>query len=290
MPRRPFAVLFVFALVVASVALSATQPACTEVPNQTCFGDKVNALTDDGGTDPRATGCTSCMQQTACCDVLGACSDDLACTGEFKQMQRCMLERPGKEAECKALLSGSASRELYACMRKPCGKSCGVPSCDLDPAVTLFVSPTCDRCIGSACCEQINACYGNRQCKLFLECVSDRCPKTVGASITGASAVPADVLATFEAAVCGDAGAAALLTSASPVTTGACLDRCLDEFARPKAGLVEANREATCLALGVYACGARNQCGPSCTVTSETPTGAYPEDDAGTRDGGAEGG
>lgn len=279
MTRRPLALGFVVAIVVACTATLSMQPAC-DLPNKTCSGDKVSALvSDDGGaSDPRSPACTRCMQDPACCDVLGACDEDQKCIDEFKRMQHCMIERgAGHEAECKQELGNSASKALYQCVRKPCGKLCGIPNCDLNPAVTLFSTPTCDRCIGSACCEQINACYGNRQCKLFLECVSNHCPHTIGTSMARVGALPREIIDTFEAAVCGDAGAAALTTQGQ-FDPGACLQRCLDEFAAPEAGLPDENKAASCLAVGVYTCGARNGCGNPCEAIEAVQFGPYPED------------
>jgi hypothetical protein len=280
MKSRPIAAGVIFFAALAGMVVLSTQPAC--LPDKTCFGDKVNVLIGDGGTDPRATGCTSCMQQTKCCDVLGACGDDQHCSDEFERMQACMIERgASREAECRQELVGVASKDLYACVRTPCGKSCGIPNCDLNAAVTLFVNSTCDHCIGTACCEQVNRCYGNRQCKLFLECVSDHCPRTVGTGMTRIGDADPALLDAFEAAVCGDAGAATAFPQGS-FDPGACLNRCLREYAAPPDGLPEENQAASCLAVGVYACGARNRCGPACSQGGSFEVGEYAEDDAGS--------
>lgn len=280
---RPAALLFLFAVILASTTVVVTQPACNDIPNATCFGDKVDALHDlDGGADPRAEGCIKCMQQAKCCDVLGACSDDGQCSAEFKATHRCLIENgASQQAECKQNLDGGASKALFNCVRPLCGDSCGIPSCDLDPAVTLFVSPTCDHCITGACCSQINACYKNRQCQLFLECITNRCPKTTGASLSNIAQFPAEALDAFEKAVCSTTPTPDAQAQAGAFDPGPCLDRCLAEYATPEAGLPEENRIAQCLAVGVYTCGAKSGCGPRCTVDRITPAGAYPEDDAG---------
>lgn len=284
--KRPLALGFVFAVVVACTATLAMQPAC-DIPAKTCSGDKVSALVnDDGGAnDPRSVACTTCMQDQKCCDVLGTCGEDQACTAEYKNMHHCMLERgAGHEEQCKLELKGAASQALYQCERGPCGKQCGIPNCDLNPAAPLFSTPTCDRCIGSACCEQINKCYGNRPCKLFLECVTNHCPHSIGTSMARVGALPLALIDTFEAAVCNDGDASAL--TPGQFDPGPCLDRCLDEFAPLDGGANDEAKAARCLAIGVYTCGARNQCGEPCESIREVSIGPYPEDlppqDAGT--------
>lgn len=283
MTRGPAALLFVFAVVLAGSAAIVTQPACGDIPNKTCRGDQVNALVSDGGDDASPNDCTTCMQ-SECCDLLGACGEDEQCAAEMKQTQRCLIERgPSKQGECKQNLDGGASKALFGCIRTPCGPSCGIPSCDVDPAVTLFLSPSCDKCITGACCEQINACYKNRRCQLFLECVTNHCPKTTGPSLTQIGTYPAAALEAFEQTVCGT-GASRPAPEDDPFDPGACLNRCLNEFAAPDGGLPDENRAASCLAVGVYVCGAKSGCGPECSVDAGELVGPYPEDDAGAPD------
>lgn len=297
---RPLAVLFVASIIVACATVVVTQPACGGYPGKTCFGDKLNALLDvDGGADPRAEGCTKCLQAQESCDSVGACGDDPKCTAEFKDMQRCMLEQgPGKQVECKRYLTvdgGSGkSQPVYTLVRNRCGPSCGIPSCEIDPAASLFVTTECDRCMTGACCEQINVCYKSRQCQLFLECITDHCSKTIGTSLSQLEKTPAEFLDGIESTLCLGTPLPKNLPTADPNDTlnaGTCLNRCLREFATPEAGLPEDNQAAACRAVGVYVCGAKSKCGDACKSQGDPIIGSYPEDnvDAGAiRDGGGD--
>lgn len=273
--RRLVALSFVFAVVISTMSVVlGTQASCANVPNNTCSGERVNVLLDiDGGSDPRKDDCTRCMQRQECCDPLGACGDDEECVDEFKAMQRCELEEGAvNDARCKQSLRGDKSKALYQCIRTPCGDSCGIPKCDLDQAVTLFGTSSCDGCITSGCCNEINACYKNRQCKLFLECITDHCPKSLGPALSSLGKLATEQLDDLRDAVCGDASV--------PVDPGSCLNRCLFEFAFPDGGTEDDNHTAGCLAVSVYTCGAKNKCGDRCLDVGAS-VGPYPEDDAG---------
>jgi hypothetical protein len=274
---RALALLFVFAVVFACIAVVAA-PACAPLTDNVCLGDRVNALLSEDGGAKRAQACSRCLQQKPCCDVLGACDDTKDCPSEFQNMHRCVLAHgPAGEADCKAALVGSQSQALYACERSQCGAECGIPSCNLDPSVVLFVSPSCDRCISGACCDSVNACYKNRACKLFLECITDHCPVTIGSSMSRVETLPPEVRAASVAGVCGDAGVDQDAARAQ-FDPGPCLDRCLQEFTPPDTA---DDRAARCLAVGVYACGAGASCGASCMTDGGGTIGRYPEDDAG---------
>lgn len=273
--RRAFALLFVFAVVLSTMSVLGTQSSCANVPNNTCSGERVNVLLDlDSGSDPRRDDCTRCMQRQECCDRLGACGDDETCVANFKAMQRCELERGATaDKECRRLLADDKSLALYTCVRKPCGVSCGIPSCDLDQAVTLFGTAECDSCITGACCTEINACYTNRQCKLFLECITDHCPKSLGPSLDAFGKLDAGAIDALTTSICSGQNIA--------VDTGACLARCFSEYVLPADGGNDPDdRAAGCLALNVYACGAKSGCGPRCLGVGAA-VGPYAEDDAG---------
>ncbi|MCW5833952.1 MAG: hypothetical protein KIS78_16250 [Labilithrix sp.] len=284
---RLLALLFV--VTAAGVGVVSTLPSCNGPPDKTCFAERVHALgaNDDAGPDRT---CTTCLQTrnapNACCDAVGACDDDPTneCVSSFQAAHRCVIEGgPSEEARCKGLLTNDRSRNLYACMRGNCGRECGVPSCDVDPAVILFANPACDSCIGGACCEKINACYGSRACKLALECITKHCPRTLGDSMTKLESSPELRLAAREA-VC---------TGRIPDGVegpGACVERCLDDFA-PGDGTID-DLSARCMAFDVYACGAEASCGPKCVRPDAGPysgEGEWPEDappDAPAGDGG----
>jgi hypothetical protein len=273
---RALALFFVFAVVFACIAVVAA-PACAPLKDNVCLGDRVNALLVDA-SDTRGAACSRCLQEKPCCDVLGACDDDPVCPGEFKAMHECVLNGgPAKEADCKTALGHPQSEALYACERAQCGAECGIPSCNLDPSVVLFVSPTCDRCISGACCDSVNACYKNRACKLFLECITDHCPVTIGLSMSRVETLSPELRAASVAGVCGDAGVDQD-ASRGQFDPGPCLDRCFAEFAPADTA---DDRAARCLAVGVYSCGAGAKCGGACTTDGGATIGRYPEDDAG---------
>lgn len=271
---RPIVAGFVFATVAAAIAIAAS---CTPLPSKTCYAQRVNAFEGDAAADD----CTSCLQTSACCDLVGECGDDQTCIDNFRATQSCVaLGGPGKEADCKSNLQSPKSQALYSCMRKPCGRQCGIPSCNLDPAVVLIVDPACDRCLTGACCDSINACYGNRQCKLFLECITQHCPVSLGTSMTKAGAQPHDEIVSASHAACNEGG------TFDPVfDPGPCLDRCLNAFAPDDDASTADDHEARCLAFGVYTCGAGAGCGPTCLNDGGASEGTpYPEDgvDSGT--------
>jgi hypothetical protein len=252
-------------------------PSCSGLPDKTCFGDHVNALVrDDAGPDPE---CTSCLQDQGCCDRVGTCDDEQGCAESFKTTHRCVVEGgASEESRCKGNLSSDSSKKLYDCMRGSCGKQCGIPHCSLDRAVVLFANPTCDRCMGGACCQQINACYANRGCKLVIECITAHCPRTLGPSMTALGKAAPGTAANVSAAVCAgndDPGGAG---------PGPCLKRCIDDFA-PEGSLgTTDDREARCLAFSVYACGAEEKCGPACGLPDAGPyarPGEWDEDQVG---------
>jgi hypothetical protein len=266
-------------LVLAALLLGGTGvgvsalPSCGGPPSKTCYGDRVSALgaKDDAGPNVE---CTTCLQSknapNACCDAVGACEDDPAnqCVASFQATHRCLVEGGvSEEARCKALLTNDKAKTLYACMRSNCGKECGVPSCDLDPAVVLLGDPTCDRCIGGVCCDTINACYKQRGCKLVVECVAQHCPHTLGPALVALAQAGASAA---KDAVC--AGQAPALAE------GACVQRCFDDFAPSGDAGTD---DARCLAFGVLACGADAQCGPRCVRPDAGPYSSgdtWPED------------
>jgi hypothetical protein len=72
-------------------------------------------------------------------------------------------------------LANPEAYALYQCMRDPCGSQCGLPSCKVDQAAQLIVNASCDECFAGGCCAPLNACYGDRACKLMFECMINEC-------------------------------------------------------------------------------------------------------------------
>src|SRR5262249_6216758 len=128
--------------------------------------------------------------------------------------------------------------------------------------------------LGGACCKPINDCYGDRRCKLVIECISEHCPNTFGSSLTAFGTLPPNIISQAVDTVCGG--------QTPPVPLPACLHRCLDEFA-PDIGTdggSAADQASRCSAFKVFACGAGAKCGPACTVPEGGVglSGPYPED------------
>ncbi|MBX3217286.1 MAG: hypothetical protein KF850_34970 [Labilithrix sp.] len=278
-----------FTVVTVGVGVIVTLPSCDGPPDRTCFAERVHALGVDEDAGPDRA-CTTCLQTRnaprACCDAVGACQDDPSaeCVPSFQAAHRCVIEGgSSEEARCKGLLTNDRSRNLYACMRGNCGRECGVPSCDLDPAVILFANPSCDGCIGGSCCEKINACYESRPCKLALECITKHCTRTLGASMTRLGEASPELRLAARDAVCAGRMPDGV---AGP---GACVERCLDDFAPGDGGTLE-DLGARCLAFDVYTCGAEASCGPKCVRPDAGPYSGeteWPEDaPPGAPDGG----
>jgi hypothetical protein len=274
-PYRKAAAAFAFASILVAGGV-ASLPSCTGLPDKTCFGDHVNALrtADDAGPDQE---CTTCLQRQ-CCDRVGQCAEDEACVTGFRSAQSCVVERGrSEEGNCKASLTTPASENLYKCTREKC-QVCGLPSCTIDQAVLLIATPTCDRCMGGACCGELNACYQSRGCKLIIECITKHCPRTLGPQMQGLGEAPPQVIAQAQTEFCDR-------KTDSIAQPGPCLQRCLDDFAPPDG--TRDDLEARCLAFKVYACGAQAKCGPKCDQSDAGPysgEGAWPEDNPATHD------
>jgi hypothetical protein len=237
-------------------------PACNDLPGKTCCGDHLNARRSAPDAAPDEA-CTTCLQGPACCDRVGDCDEDKGCVESFQATHLCVLEGGAPaEARCMSNLK-SNSRDLYGCMRDNCAEQCGVPHCKLAPEVVLFSTPSCDRCMGPACCDAINECYGNRQCKLIVECVTNHCKNTLGPALVQLASAPPGTVDRVLQENCADDAAAA-----SPaVGPTACIARCLDEFAP-----TQEDHRGRCLAFTVFACGVHQSCGPAC---SGADAGAY---------------
>jgi hypothetical protein len=260
------------------LGVTSTLPACNGPPDKTCYADHVNALHVEGDAGPEHD-CVTCLQTKgaphACCDAVGACDEDpkKECVPSIKATQECVMDGGASEEErCKDLLTNDRSKTLYQCMRDTCGAECHVPHCNLEQSVILFANPTCDRCVSGSCCDPINKCYGNRRCKLAVECIATHCTATVGPSMSEVGALPPEQRAAQRNAICNGADAVG-------VSGDRCLQECLDEFA-PLAGGTKSDREARCEAFDVYACAAEANCGPKCDQPDSgpyAPGGTWPD-------------
>ena len=254
--------LLVGGIFVALPGAVAVLPAC-DIPSKTCSGEQVNALETDAG-EPEPS-CTRCIQ-SSCCDAVGTCDADPACVVSFKDAHACVIANgAGEESRCTTNLTPPA-RTLYTCMRKSCGgATCRVPSCDVDRAAGLIVNPECDRCIGGACCEAINTCYGDRRCKLIIECIIGKCQATLGTSLEQLGLATQAVRDQLRNDVC---------TGRAPAGgPDACLTQCITDFAPVDGRGTTDDQSARCRAIEVFTCGAGAKCGRKCVVTPSSDAG-----------------
>ena len=247
MRARPSRVFALLAFVAACRTFS--------VPSETCRPDAVNGKQTDGHPDAI---CSSCLEDK-CCDVVGRCQNEANCGNEVSQAQSCVVAaglRGGVvERGCaNSFLKGSTALQTYQCMRGSCGESCGLPVCQLDPSASLIVNATCDNCLTGSCCDTINACYGNRTCKLILDCLSTDCKGSLGSTLSTLDATFASKQA--DAACNGD-----------PTSFGtSCAQKCIDQFSQVEQGLLlDFGSTARCLSSRVVACATKASCGTSCT-------------------------
>jgi hypothetical protein len=266
-------------VVVATTAvlgsIIASTPSCGGPPSKTCNATE-GLPSFVTSTYPGPDTCAVCLQAKnapkSCCDAVGACAEDQeGCGQPFLEAHTCVTRAPSEEGRCKGLLTTDKSKALYGCMRSNCGPECGVPSCDLDPAFVLFSNPTCDRCVGSSCCEKINACYKNRECVLVLKCIVERCPKSLAPSLTALGDATEEQRTAATNAVC---AGQALPPDNEPL---GCVQRCIEDFAPGGERGTTNDTEARCLAFGVFTCGAAAKCGPVCADAGAS--GAYVEDE-----------
>jgi hypothetical protein len=275
-------------------------PSCEGLPQKTCFGDRATGLYNEAGTPDES--CAACMQQSHCCDAVGFCDETPGCMEELRRAHACVLDGgPGKEADCLITLGSSRSsrsRAAYDCMRLNCGDTnpekaaCKISNCNVNPAVVLLANPGCDKCLGGSCCQEVNACYGDRRCKLALECIVTNCRPTLGREMSVFANIPPTQAQLVRGFVCGlpdggrldpdqvfpdagfrgppqeDGGGPDFINPA--FLGGECVGNCLQAFA-PTNNPDDIN--ARCLAFNVYTCGARSGCGEECNA---------PPDDGGT--------
>jgi hypothetical protein len=143
--------------------------------------------------------------------------------------------------------------------------------CKVAPAAVLIQDGPCDGCFSGSCCEQLNACYGSRACKLTVECMVRACGTQLGEAL--AAATRAGALPPADAAAGADTDAAA---PGAPLCAGAgmtselavpsCVRACLCEFRSNDQGLPpeDLEQQPLTLALRVFECGVKAGCGAFC--------------------------
>jgi len=252
-----------------AVAFAGGDVACVlQIPRGTCHPELVDAidpaLTVTPSAGPTAAQCETCLEDH-CCDAVGHCDDEPNCESAVRSAHQCVLQGGAtRETACVNEIGTARGLDAYRCMRDQCGDACGLPVCHVDPAVGLILSPTCDACFANSCCAELNACAGNRACQLMTECILNRCGPAFGPTL---AATPLDQLDQRISAVCSGAPGPPGIDGSGVSLT--CVDECFQDFANQKyvqGPFGDVTQQSGCLAFKVYACGARAQCGPACTL------------------------
>ncbi len=244
---------------VCVIATAAVVVACSawQIPSKRCRATELSGE-DAAVATPATARCAACVN-AQCCDAVGHCGETGGCNERVLAARSCLLAAgptaAREEEACRKHLDNLPEPvAAYSCMREKCGQDCQIPSCDVSPAATAVVNGRCDRCVTASCCPQINFCYGDRGCKLVLECIFQSCKPELGKELlqdeqTGARINPCD-----DAIVGLDA-------SAGPVGFKGCIADCINDFGR-----VQASFESACRAFSVFRCAAEAKCGNECLI------------------------
>jgi hypothetical protein len=236
------------------------------LPSDTCDPTRFHGGIADG--TPGASTCERCLEDR-CCEQVGTCDGTQSCPGTVSSVHACVIEAglagAQQEMTCAGQLgkAGDPPDNAYRCMRGACGNECGLPVCKVDPAALIVQTPRCDACFASSCCNELNACYGNRACKLTLECIINTCKTDLGdALLAGLPLALPDAGDANMFDACATVGARNGLGPEVPT----CVRSCLCAYKENDQGLMPldpALRPAM-LSLAVYECGIRAGCGRSC--------------------------
>jgi hypothetical protein len=252
---------FVALAAVALVSLS-FDSSCAN-PDQLCRGTSINRRIAQGSTTPNED-CTKCVEAT-CCDLVGDCQSS-DCANQVADTHACVIDagRAGsvREADCRGSLRTGESKTVYECMRSNCGEQCGLPTCQLEPAVPPLGDRDCDRCFAQGCCSLMNECAKNRACLLALQCIIDECRADFAAELREERFTAAK---TRREIVCDGGGPppdANLADGDDPRGSG-CFGRCIQ---RTFVDNDPQSVEARCLAVQINECGAEVNCGTVCAL------------------------
>lgn len=257
--------VFLGGLVACSAALVAGSCKVFDFPDGTCEATGLVAALPE----PARAECVKCLELKGSCDPVGRCSDDPDdCSARVRRAHTCILDAGRQAAKneqaCTSTELGqnAAAVAAYGAMRASCGKACGLPICRVDTSARQVGSPLCDKCLTGACCEELNECYGDRTCKLIVECIIVECVQELA---SGATPVQDERCSETSAA---DAGA---FDPNSPL----CTERCIGRFAdHPQQTNPVRGKRPECLALKIRTCAVEARCGELCS------------EDAGALDGG----
>ncbi len=257
--------LSVAAAVAAVAAAVGSEVACRGIPQATCTPDKL----DVDLLEPQRAACNACMEDN-CCDAVGECQDDPTCADTVAGAHGCVVDAgilaSKNEKGCTEGIVAAGGRPLaaYTCMRNQCGEACGLPVCSVVPAAPQFFTPDCDTCVTGACCDAINACYGNRTCKLILECMITNCAtelaESIGVAANGGPVPGLDEAAAQECASPGTSDGGPL----PPVGPFACFyEHCIGHYDE-QGPVLDPTKSAGCLSTQLFTCGARAPCAAEC--------------------------
>jgi hypothetical protein len=254
----------VTAVALSIAGLLAASMSCKtfDYPGGSCSGPVV--VSDPNATKP----CADCIEKR-CCDPVGWCEDQGAdCVNPVRDMFDCVRKNGSTsdaESACVNTLSGNAkAKSAYVCMRDQCGAACKLPSCRVDTAANLIGSAQCDSCFTGACCAELNACYGNRACKLITDCITERCADSLGLGLQLAEQAG---LGDYEAGTDPSCTQNAPPTKELAVGPVKCVFDCIGEFGPlDQAGQFDPASGAYCLSTKLFACGTRAGCGAKCAI------------------------
>ena len=236
-----------------------------DFPSETCDPSTLDAKLDPPYSDGQ---CSRCLEDH-CCDIVGRCEHADGCPAAVHSAHKCVLDdgvlAAAEEANCVKIANIAAipeANDAYRCMRSSCGNECSLPVCQLDQAATLIRNAKCDACFSGACCAPLNSCYGDRACKLMLECMVDECGTELGPSLADGGAIVPDAgprSSTDIEALC--------TPGAAPSALPTCIQNCFCRYRNNDEGLPPSDPSLLPLNLAesVYTCGKEANCGVACT-------------------------
>lgn len=141
-----------------------------------CAGLLLNACVTANGSEGEGTmtavqklqSCEACLG-TQCESAYRACFNDAACKETFTCSQQCASGDKQCVWDCILARPNTADRFFAAswCGVKPaCKQSCSLPEGIIDD---------CPVCSARYCPQQLNTCFGNRECWDLVSCVRNNC-------------------------------------------------------------------------------------------------------------------
>jgi hypothetical protein len=119
--------------------------------------------------------CDACVA-SSCCAEDTACASDADCTALITCGDACMDDTCFSACFAAHPTGASILDKLSTCVEGSCGTACGGPPQPPPGSACGFATgdATCDTCLGTSCCAQANACFGDADCTALLDC-GDAC-------------------------------------------------------------------------------------------------------------------